>query len=67
MLAPEAIAAMITAVAAAIAKDRDADELALLGAVFTQLGDTLATISAARDIEKNRREKQADDNAKKDG
>ena len=40
----------ITALANAIACQISDDELDLLAAVFTQLGDTLATISVQRDI-----------------
>lgn len=40
----------ITALANAIACQVSDDELDLLAAVFTQLGDTLATISVQRDI-----------------
>ena len=40
----------ITALANAIACQISDDELVLLAAVFTQLGDTLATISVQRDI-----------------
>ncbi|MCL2488088.1 MAG: hypothetical protein FWE80_05325 [Oscillospiraceae bacterium] len=44
----------VTAAALALAKGRTADETALLGAVLTQLGDTLTTISIQKDIaEKN--------------
>jgi len=37
-------AASITALACVIAKDTPDDELAILAVLFTQLGDTLATI-----------------------
>lgn len=40
----------ISALANAIACQVNDDELDLLAAVFTQLGDTLATISVQRDI-----------------
>jgi len=40
----------ITALACSIAKNRSAEELALLGSVFNQLGDTLSTISAREDL-----------------
>lgn len=40
----------ITALANAIADNLTADELNLLGAVVTQLGDTLATIAARKSI-----------------
>ena len=42
------ITAAVTALANAIACRMDDEELALLGAVLTQLGDTLETISAGR-------------------
>ena len=50
MLSPEGLVAAITAAAVAIADDRSQEQISLLGAVFTQLGDTLATIAAARDL-----------------
>lgn len=40
----------ISALACAIAKDKSIDELNLLGAFFSQLGDSLETIAAANDI-----------------
>lgn len=36
----------ITAIACCIAKDREAEEIALISSVFMQLGDTLSTIAA---------------------
>lgn len=39
----------ISALAAAIADGRSSEELAVLAAVFTQLGDTLTTIASVRD------------------
>lgn len=36
----------VTALAASLAENRTDDEISLLGAIFTQLGDTLSTISA---------------------
>lgn len=39
----------ISAIACAIAKEKNTDELAMLGAVFTQLGDTLTTIAVHND------------------
>lgn len=41
-------AAAITALAAAIAEGRCAEEIELLSSMFVQLGDTLETIAAAR-------------------
>jgi hypothetical protein len=46
------IALSVTAAAIALSKGLAADETALLGAVFTQLGDTLTTISVAQNMEK---------------
>lgn len=40
----------ISTVACTIAKCYNDDELALLGSIFSQLGDTLATIEARRDL-----------------
>ena len=39
----------ISLLACEIAKDKSQDELAILSAFFTQLGDTLATLSALND------------------
>lgn len=63
MLAPEAIITMVTALAASIAQGRDNDEIALIGTVFTQLGDTLTTLSVAKDIIKNKKGNNADNPA----
>jgi hypothetical protein len=52
----ESIAATVTAMAALIAKDKSADELNVIGCIFTQLGDTLATISAIREVEESQQE-----------
>jgi hypothetical protein len=45
---PESLAFAITAIAVCISQDRHGEEIALLANIFTQLGDTLATISAAK-------------------
>ena len=42
-------AALTAALAAAIAEGRTNKEIALLGSMFVQLGDTLETIAAARE------------------
>ena len=42
-MCPNTLAAGITAIAAAIAERREADEITLIGATLTQLGATLAT------------------------
>lgn len=49
MESPEALAASITVLALAIAKDRDHEELDLLGSAFSQLGDTLSLIASQRE------------------
>ena len=54
-MCPNTLAAGISAIAAAIAEGRNADEIALIGAALTQLGDTLATIA----VQKNFCDKQA--------
>lgn len=48
MTCPDALPAAVSAMAAAIAQGRGDDELALLSAIFVQLGDSLALILAAR-------------------
>ena len=53
MICPEGLAASVTAAAAALSQGRSADELGLLGALFTQLGDTLTAISLAKGINEN--------------
>jgi hypothetical protein len=42
------IALSVTAAAIALANGLSSNELALMGAVFTQLGDTLTTMSVAQ-------------------
>ncbi len=44
------ITALVTGIANALAGRLSDDQLNLLGAVFTQLGDTLETISVRRSI-----------------
>lgn len=44
------LTASITAIANALACGKSAEEIALLGTVFTQLGDTLQTISAQKNL-----------------
>lgn len=39
---------LISALSCEIAMDKTVDELSLLGAVFSQLGDSLATIAAQK-------------------
>ena len=44
------LVSFVSAVSCAIAKNATDDELSLLAAVFTQLGDSLATIAVSRSI-----------------
>ncbi len=53
MCCSDSLPAAVGALAAAIAQGRSADDLALLGAIFTQLGDSLALIAAARDCDES--------------
>ncbi len=46
---PCAFVNFISLLACEIAKDKSQDELAILSAFFTQLGDTLATLTALND------------------
>lgn len=48
MMTPAQLTTSVTAVANAIACKLTEDELGLIAALFTQLGDTLATIAAQR-------------------
>jgi len=48
MFCPSSLVAGITALAIAIAENKSSEEIDVLGAIFTQLGDTLTTISAQR-------------------
>ncbi len=45
MLCPEELAAVATAAAIGLAKGRSTEEIGILAAVFTQIGDVLATIA----------------------
>lgn len=41
---------LISSIACSIAKCHEPDEIALIGSVFTQLGDTLTTIAVREDF-----------------
>lgn len=58
-MCPNTLAAGVTALAAAMAEGRCADEISLLGAVFTQLGDTLTTIALQMSLCKEKRDTPA--------
>lgn len=49
-MCPNSLIAAVAALAAVLAEGRSNEELSLLAAVFTQLGDTLATIAVQREI-----------------
>ena len=49
-MCPNTLVASISAAAITLAEGRTTDEISLLGAIFTQLGDTLATIAVQRGI-----------------
>ena len=61
------LAAYITALAIAIGTQiEDAEELALVGTVVTQLGDTLTTIAAQQAILENKKKAEEEKTAAKD-
>lgn len=49
-MCPEELAIFVSGLAVAISKGKSNEELTVLSAVFTQLGDTLATIVAQREL-----------------
>ncbi len=49
MICPEELAVLVNTLAIAIAQDKTIEQLGVLAAVFTQLGDTLATIAVQRE------------------
>ena len=49
-MSPCELVSFVTAVSCSIANCCSEDEMAVLAAVFTQLGDTLATIAVQREI-----------------
>ncbi|QIB69739.1 hypothetical protein Ami103574_10580 [Aminipila butyrica] len=54
------VTVFITAVANIIAEDKSADELGLLAAMLTQLGDTLATIAVIKEASESPPDSEAD-------
>ncbi len=53
-MCPNQLTASITAVAAILSEGRTVDQISLMAAVFTQLGDTLDTIAIQKELcEKN--------------
>lgn len=67
VLCPEELAVSVTAAAITISKSLSALDTALISAVFTQLGDTLATIAAAKDKLENCLENQGEKNGDSKG
>jgi len=55
-----AIVGAVAALALALSDGRSPDETALLGAIFTQLGDTLTTLSVQKQIEQDKAQKAKD-------
>lgn len=53
-MCPEELVLFISTLAITIAKDKSTDEINLLSVIFSQLGDTLATIATSRDIHENK-------------
>lgn len=49
-MCPDSLAAAVTAIAAALAQGKSSKELSLLGAVLSQLGDTLSTMAAQMEL-----------------
>lgn len=47
-MCPDELVLFISTLAITIAKDKSTDEIDLLSVIFSQLGDTLATISTSR-------------------
>lgn len=60
-MCPEELAAMVNAVSLALSKGRCIEELNLLSAAFTQIGDTLATIAVQRQNICNCQSKSSED------
>ena len=55
---PKSITLSVTATAFILSEGKSVDETILLGAAFTQLGDTLATIAAQKDFCEKQTEEQ---------
>ena len=50
MPGPEELVVWVSIAALRLAEGKSSDELSVLGAVFTQLGDTLATMAARMEL-----------------
>ncbi len=53
-MCPEELVLFISTLAITIAKDKNTDEVNLLSVIFSQLGDTLATIATSRECNENK-------------
>ncbi len=51
----------VTAIACTIARNCPEDEITMLAAIFTQLGDSLATVLAKRSLNDTGKDKASDD------
>lgn len=49
-MCPEQLVLLISTLAISISKDRSNEEIGMLSVIFSQLGDTLATILASNEI-----------------
>jgi hypothetical protein len=61
-MSPEELVALVTGIAIAISKDQTVDEINLLAVIFSQLGDTLATIATKREICENKENNKTNSN-----
>lgn len=52
-MSPCELVTLVSSLACLIAKDKSNEDISLLAAIFTQLGDSLATIVAVSDSNKN--------------
>lgn len=60
-LSPEELVVFVSAVSIAIAKDKSNEELNVLSSVFSQIGDSLGTIAAQREIIEASNKNDSDD------
>ena len=56
MLSPEQLVLWVSATAVQLARGKSVDELAVLGSVLTQLGDTIATMAAQQEAMEHTKE-----------
>ncbi|MCL1873602.1 MAG: hypothetical protein FWF85_05750 [Clostridiales bacterium] len=65
MLSPAGLAASVTALAIVLTEGRSSTEMGILGAIFTQLGDTITTMSLQKALleSNSRSNSNSDDNS----